>query len=198
MREAVEREDEACRRVDVDDRWVKSRQPIDRSTLPRARSEFTYLDIASIDNTFQRIYPSERVSRCPTAPSRRSAKRVRAGDVLFSNRRTYLKNIASVCPEVYRMNRSHRLDFLTILRGKDGVLSRYLFYYCLTNSLLSGLSELAAGERAIRAVRVATFAHRGSLFAPFHRTNSVSWPDRGAIQRPGCRRAAFETACRPT
>ena len=58
--------------------------------------EFDYLDIASIDNTQQKITSPKRYSG-KGAPSR-ARQVVRSGDILFSTVRTYLKNIAIVLP----------------------------------------------------------------------------------------------------
>ena len=58
---------------------------------------FTYLDIASIDNSQFRLV-SPKVLLGKDAPSR-ARQKVKSGNVLFSTVRTYLKNIAMVPPE---------------------------------------------------------------------------------------------------
>lgn len=116
-------------------------QPIEKvDPTQKPDSEFIYLDIASIDNSIQRITDPKRY-RGAEAPSR-ARQLVKANDVLFSTVRTYLKNIALV-PEIY--DGQIASTGFSVLRGKDGVLGQYLFYYCLTDDLLSALAELQRG-----------------------------------------------------
>ena len=116
-------------------------QPIEKvDPTQKPDAEFIYLDIASIDNSIQRITDPKRY-RGADAPSR-ARQRVKTGDVLFSTVRTYLKNIASV-PAIY--DEQIASTGFSVLRGIQGVLSQYLFYYCLTDNLLSALAELQRG-----------------------------------------------------
>src|SRR3990172_1841895 len=103
-------------------------------------SEFAYLDISSIDNTTYRITEPKFYSG-KDAPSR-ARQLIRANDVLFSTVRTYLKNIAFV-PEIY--DGQIASTGFSVLRAEDGVSSKYLFYYSLTESFLSALGELQRG-----------------------------------------------------
>jgi type I restriction enzyme, S subunit len=107
---------------------------------PSPDEEFTYLDISSIDNVLNRI-TEPKIYYGKDAPSR-ARQRVKAGDVLFSTVRTYLKNIASV-PAAYD-NQIASTGF-SVLRGALGINSQYLFYYTLTEPFLSALAELQRG-----------------------------------------------------
>lgn len=75
------------------------------------------------------------------APSR-ARQLVRAHDVLFSTVRTYLKNIAQV-PEA--CDGQVASTGFAVLRGKEGVSSKYLFYFCLTEDFLDTLGSLQRG-----------------------------------------------------
>jgi type I restriction enzyme S subunit len=103
-------------------------------------TQFTYLDISSIDNEINRVvkpktyYGSE-------APSR-ARQLVRAHDVLFSTVRTYLKNIALV-PEIY--DGQIASTGFSVLRGESRISPKYLFYYALTDQFVNPLSKLQRG-----------------------------------------------------
>ena len=91
MREDVMRE-----RGTLPPRWVwttigQITQPIEKvDPTQKPDAEFIYLDIASIDNSIQRITDPKRY-RGADAPSR-ARQRVKTGDVPFSTVRTYLKS----------------------------------------------------------------------------------------------------------
>ena len=102
--------------------------------------EFIYLDISSIDNE-QNIVTSPKKYLGAEAPSR-ARQKIKTGDVLFSTVRTYLRNIARV-PEQF--NEQIASTGFSILRSKDGVDGRYLFYYTLTDKFIVCLSEIQRG-----------------------------------------------------
>ncbi len=103
-------------------------------------TQFTYLDISSIDNQINRVvkpktyYGSE-------APSR-ARQLVQANDVLFSTVRTYLKNIALV-PEIH--DGQIASTGFSVLRGESDISPKYLFYYSLTDQFINPLSKLQRG-----------------------------------------------------
>jgi type I restriction enzyme S subunit len=116
-------------------------QPIEK-VKPKEKpdTQFTYLDISSIDNEINRVvkpktyYGSE-------APSR-ARQLVRAHDVLFSTVRTYLKNIALV-PEIY--DGQIASTGFSVLRGESRISPKYLLYYALTDQFINPLSKLQRG-----------------------------------------------------
>ena len=116
-------------------------QPIEKvQPKENPNTQFTYLDISSIDNQLNRVvepktyYGSE-------APSR-ARQLIRANDVLFSTVRTYLKNIALV-PEI--CDGQIASTGFSVLRGESGISSKYLFYYSLTDQFINPLSKLQRG-----------------------------------------------------
>lgn len=102
--------------------------------------EFTYLDIASIDNSVHRI--TEPKSYYGSDAPSRARQLVRANDVLFSTVRTYLENIAQV-PEIH--DGQIASTGFSVLRANELVLPKYLFYYSLTQNFLEPLNELQRG-----------------------------------------------------
>ncbi len=88
---------------------------------------FHYVDIASIDNEQFRITETKAISG-EVAPSR-ARRPVQVGDVLFSNVRTYLRNIAVVTEGLAADVCS---TGFTVLRPSNAVLPLFLFRYVLT------------------------------------------------------------------
>ena len=114
--------------------------------IPNARpecypeKEFGYVDISSIDNKAFRITESKRL-RGKDAPSR--AKRpIKPNDTLFSNVRTYLRNIAlvddgsgaEICSTGF-----------TVLRPTAKVHPKYLFRYVLTDDFIDRVTPQQTG-----------------------------------------------------
>jgi len=102
--------------------------------------EFTYLDIASIDNSVHKITEPKSYYGAD-APSR-ARQLVQANDVLFSTVRTYLEKIAQV-PEIY--DGQIASTGFSVLRANEIILPKYLFYYSLTKEFLEPLNELQRG-----------------------------------------------------
>ena len=101
---------------------------------------FTYLDIASIDNsTFRVVSPKLHLGR--DAPSR-ARQNVRSGDTLFSTVRTYLKNVAMVPPE---FDGAVASTGFCVLNPADGVNRRYIFHLVLDDEFTSKLNPLQRG-----------------------------------------------------
>lgn len=98
-------------------------------------SEFTYVDIGSIDNSVQ-IIAAPKVLHGAEAPSR-ARQLLRSGDTVFSTVRTYLRNIGYV--EASLDGAVGSTGFV-VLRPASGINSRYLYYHSLTNSFVDGLT----------------------------------------------------------
>ena len=101
---------------------------------------FTYLDIASIDNTAYRVVaPKTYLGR--DAPSR-ARQKVRAGNTLFSTVRTYLKNIAMVLPEFDGQVAS---TGFCVLNPADEIDPMFVFYHAVSDDFISVLNPLQRG-----------------------------------------------------
>ena len=101
---------------------------------------FTYLDIASIDNSQFRLV-SPKVILGKDAPSR-ARQKVKSGNVLFSTVRTYLKNIAMVPPE---FDGEVASTGFCILNPADEIDHRFIFYLVLNDEFISKLNPLQRG-----------------------------------------------------
>jgi type I restriction enzyme S subunit len=102
--------------------------------------EFGYIDISSIDNSTFRITDVKRF-KGKDAPSR-ARRPIRTNDVLFSNVRTNLRNIALVAPEAKAQLCS---TGFTVLRPNAGIDPHFLFRYVLTNDFIGRVTPQQTG-----------------------------------------------------
>ena len=121
---------------------------------------FTYLDIASIDNSTQRVV-SPKVYLGIDAPSR-ARQVVRHGNTLFSTVRTYLKNVAMVPSELDGQVAS---TGFCVLNPASEVDHRFIFYFVLNDEFLSKLNPLQRGT-SYPAVREADVLSQEVPLAP--------------------------------
>ena len=111
---------------------------------------FTYIDISSIDK-YKIVKPKRLLGK--NAPSR-ARQLIRTGDVLFSTVRTYLRNITLV--EEINNNQIASTGFCVLRPNKEIIISRFLFYYTLTNFFVNSLSRIQRGSSypAVRYIDV--------------------------------------------
>lgn len=143
-------------RSDPDTSWplTKLREITEdvKSWSPVSASEFTYVDISSIDNERCEIVSARRL-RGADAPSR-ARRPIKDGDVIFSNVRTYLRNVAQVrdlpAPAVASTG-------FTVLRPSSGVDSRYLYHLLRSDFFINlvtpeqtGTHYPATSDRVVR------------------------------------------------
>lgn len=121
--------------------------------------QFTYLDIASIDNTEGKI-TSPKYYSGKDAPSR-ARQVVKSGDILFSTVRTYLKNIAIV-EDVYdgQIASTGFCVIRPILAS-----NKYLFYLTSRNGFINQLSKIQRGT-SYPAVRNSDVVNQVIAFPP--------------------------------
>jgi type I restriction enzyme S subunit len=118
--------------------------------------EFHYVDIGSLDNKTNRIVETKTFLGMD-APSR-ARRPVQKQDVLFSNVRTYLKNIAFVDGTIPAEVCS---TGFTVLRTNEACLPRYLFHWVKSEKFIRSVSETQTGthypatsDRQVRAESV--------------------------------------------
>ena len=105
----------------------------------RPKVEFTYIDIASIDNHLSKIV-NPKIYVGKDAPSR-ARQVVRTGDILFSTVRTYLKNIALVSD---RYDGQIASTGFCIIRPLIAA-TEFIFWMTLSNGFLSPLNKIQRG-----------------------------------------------------
>ncbi len=102
--------------------------------------EFSYLDISGIDNK-RNVVKEVKAYLGKNAPSR-ARQVVRANDILFSTVRTYLRNVALV-PKQY--DGQVASTGFSILRAKENIEYKYLFYFVLSRGFLEKLNTFQRG-----------------------------------------------------
>jgi type I restriction enzyme S subunit len=102
--------------------------------------EFGYVDISSICNETHQILDPKRF-KGKDAPSR-ARRPIRPGDVLFSNVRTYLRNVAMVPSSLDEQLCS---TGFTVLRSNGAIDPQLLFRYVLTDEFIDRVTPQQTG-----------------------------------------------------
>lgn len=103
---------------------------------------FGYVDMGSINNETNQIIDFKKILG-EDAPSR-ARQSIQHNDVLFSNVRTYLRNIAMVPDD---------LDVhvcstgFTVLRSNGSIEPKFLFYYTLTDGFINQVTPQQTGSQ---------------------------------------------------
>ncbi len=116
-------------------------QPVSQRGPDRGKQTFSYIDLASIDNQAKTVV-APKLLRVEEAPSR-AKQQVKSGDVLFSNVRVYLENIADV-PE--QLGDAIASTAFCVLRPAVGIESRYLYHYATSKPFVLEVNSLARGN----------------------------------------------------
>jgi type I restriction enzyme S subunit len=103
-------------------------------------TEFAYIDVSSISNTTFEIAATQCL-KGKDAPSR-ARKLVRANDVLFATIRPTLRRIA-VVPDM--LDRQVCSTGYFVLRPKQGIDHRFIFYWLFTEDFLGQMESLQKG-----------------------------------------------------
>jgi type I restriction enzyme S subunit len=104
------------------------------------KEELIYIDIASIDNTNQKII-NPKIYLGKDAPSR-ARQLIKAGDILFSTVRTYLKNIAIVGKEYDGQIAS---TGFCVIRPNKSINNKFIFYFSQTDLFINSLNQIQRG-----------------------------------------------------
>jgi len=104
------------------------------------KEELIYIDISSIDNTNQKIISPKRYLG-KDVPSR-ARQLIKAGDILFSTVRTYLKNIAIVGKEYDGQVAS---TGFCVIRPNKSINDKFIFYFSQTDLFINSLNQIQRG-----------------------------------------------------
>jgi type I restriction enzyme S subunit len=108
--------------------------------LDSPNTEFDYIDVSSISNATFEITSTQFI-KGKDAPSR-ARKLVRANDVLFATIRPTLRRIA-VVPE--KLDGQVCSTGYLVLRPKQGISHRFIFYWLFTENFLRQMERLQRG-----------------------------------------------------
>lgn len=92
-------------------------------------SDFSYIDIGSIDNKKQKLNEKENILSCNEAPSR-ARKIVKRGDIIYATVRPYLHNMCIIDRDFSKEPIAS--TGFAVLSCIKGVYNKYLFYYLLS------------------------------------------------------------------
>ena len=133
--------------------------------------DFGYVDISGIDKRRATVTAGEvRRFKGADAPSR-ARRPIRPNDILFSNVRTNLRNVAMVASDLPAQLCS---TGFTVLRSTPAILPEYLLRWVLTDEFTDAISETQTGTHypatsdaqvLARTVRLAPFAEQKRIVA---------------------------------
>lgn len=121
--------------------WVRIRDVGHDWGQKEPQSDFTYIDVGSIDNTLGKVC-SPQVLSSKGAPSR-ARKIVRKGTVIYSTVRPYLLNIAVIEKE-YSPELISSTAF-AIIHPYDGISNWYIYHYFHSQSLIKYVEATMKG-----------------------------------------------------
>jgi type I restriction enzyme S subunit len=113
-------------------------ETIDPTKTPE--NQFIYVDVSSVNNTTFMIENTTLLFG-KEAPSR-ARKLVRTGDIIFATVRPTLKRLAVIPTE---LNEQVCSTGYFVLRGKDFIENKYLFYYLQTDAFYKSMEKLQKG-----------------------------------------------------
>lgn len=102
--------------------------------------EINYIEISSINSQTNTISMTKPM-KLGEAPSR-AKQIVKTGDILFSTVRPYLRNIADVS---FEYDNEIASTGFSVLRPVSTIHSRFLYYYCISDKFVDGLTAIQYG-----------------------------------------------------
>ena len=109
--------------------WVRLSHIVYNHGQEKPESDFSYIDIGSIDNKRQKLNQTENIICADKAPSR-ARKIVHWGDILYSTVRPYLHNMCIV-DKAFSKTPIASTGF-AVLCPFSGIYNAYLFYYLMS------------------------------------------------------------------
>ena len=110
-------------------KWVRLIDIVYNHGQKEPTSEFSYIEINSIDNVHQKLSDSESILSAKEAPSR-ARKIVKKGDILYSTVRPYLHNMCIIDKD-FKKEPIASTGF-AVMSCISGVNNKYLFSYLLS------------------------------------------------------------------
>ncbi len=109
--------------------WTRLKDIVYNNGQKTPTSEFSYVDIGSIDNKRQKLNSVENIISADKAPSR-ARKIIKFGDILYSTVRPYLHNMCIVDKD-FTCEPIASTGF-AVLSCEKGIYNQFLFYYMLS------------------------------------------------------------------
>lgn len=109
--------------------WARLKYIVYNNGQKIPTSDFSYIDIGSIDNKRQKLSVLENIISADKAPSR-ARKIVKLGDILYSTVRPYLHNMC-IIDKIFSYEPIASTGF-AVLSCEKGIYNQFLFYYMLS------------------------------------------------------------------
>ena len=109
--------------------WARLKDIVHNNGQKTPTSDFSYIDIGSIDNKRQKLSAVENIITADKAPSR-ARKIIKFGDILYSTVRPYLHNMCIVDKD-FSCEPIASTGF-AVLSCEKGIYNQFLFYYMLS------------------------------------------------------------------
>ncbi|MBQ7673148.1 MAG: restriction endonuclease subunit S, partial [Alphaproteobacteria bacterium] len=109
--------------------WARLKDIVYNNGQKTPTSDFSYIDIGSIDNIHQKLSSVENIVSADKAPSR-ARKIIKYGDILYSTVRPYLHNMC-IIDKRFSKEAIASTGF-AVLSCEEGMVNKYLFYYMLS------------------------------------------------------------------
>ena len=109
--------------------WTRLKDIVYNHGQKTPTSDFSYIDIGSIDNKRQKLSSVENIITADKAPSR-ARKIIKFGDILYSTVRPYLHNMCIVDKD-FSCEPIASTGF-AVLSCEKGIYNQFLFYYMLS------------------------------------------------------------------
>lgn len=125
--------------------WVRLGDILKPEVHQKPQQNFTYIDIASVDNTINKITNPTKVDVSKDKIASRARQLLNSNDVLFSVVRPYLKNIAMVpnTPEC----KVGSTGFY-VLKPFSLIDKKYIFYLVLSNYVIQNMTKKMKGDNS--------------------------------------------------
>ena len=109
--------------------WARLKDIVYNNGQKTPTSDFSYVDIGSIDNKRQKLSAIENIISADKAPSR-ARKIIKFGDILYSTVRPYLHNMC-IIDKAFSCEPIASTGF-AVLSCEKGIHNLFLFYYMLS------------------------------------------------------------------
>ena len=125
--------------------WVRLGDILKPEVHQKPQQNFTYIDIASVDNTVNKITKPTKVDVSKDKIASRARQLLDSNDILFSVVRPYLKNVAMVpnTPE-YKIGSTG----FYVLKPFSLIDKKYIFYLVLSNYVIQNMTRKMKGDNS--------------------------------------------------
>ena len=125
--------------------WVRLGKIIKPEIHKKPEKDYIYLDIASVDNTTNKVVNPKNIDISKDKIASRARQVLENNDILFSVVRPYLKNIAMVPnTKEYQVGSTG----FYVIKPFSQINRKFVFYLVLSNYVISGMTRKMKGDNS--------------------------------------------------